>query len=94
MRLYLIREEPVQEIAAHPDTLAELVAALLKATPGPDPWPGRSSIGPLSGLPLVQDPALAPGLVHLRPAAATAGRASGERLRELAEQFATTEGAP
>lgn len=70
MRLYLVRDEPVQEIAAHPDTLAQLVAALPKAQP-PTAAPGSvGSPDPLAvllGLPLVPDAQMGPGIVHLRP---------------------------
>lgn len=66
MKFYLLRHDPVQEIAAHPDTLAELVAALPKAEPQQPP--GRTTgFASLLDLPLVPDPELQPGLLHLRP---------------------------
>jgi len=66
MRFYLLREDPVQEIAAHPDTLAELVAALPKAEPPQGPT-RATRFASLVGLPLVPDSELQPGLLHLRP---------------------------
>jgi hypothetical protein len=67
VRFYLTREEPVQEIAAHPDTLAQLIAAFPKATPNPTPWRDGSGFSSLIGLPLVPDPEMRPGRIHLRP---------------------------
>ena len=66
MRLYMLRDDPVQEIAAHPDTLAVLVAALPKAEPRPGPL-GHDGLAPLTGLPLVPDPDVPAGWIHCRP---------------------------
>ncbi|CUW29667.1 MULTISPECIES: hypothetical protein [Streptomyces] len=66
MKLLLIRVDPVQEIAAHPDTLSQLVAALPKSAPTPS-TSSSSGLGLLTGLPLVPDPNVPPGHVHLRP---------------------------
>lgn len=66
MKLLLVRVDPVREIAAHPDTLAQFVAALPKAKPQPGP-PGTDGLALLTGLPLVSDPNVPPGHVHLRP---------------------------
>jgi hypothetical protein len=63
MKLYLTREEPVQEIATHPDTLAQLVAVLTKAAPDPAPSRSGSGLGPLIGLPLVLRPSPRPASV-------------------------------
>lgn len=66
LKFYVLRTEPVQEIAAHPDTLAELVAALPKAEP--QQAPSRAiGLASLVGLPLVPEPELRPGFLHLRP---------------------------
>lgn len=75
MKFYL-RRDPVQEIAAHPDTpshhvaahpdtLALLVAARPKNEPRPQGGPGLLAV--LLDLPLVPDPALPAGWIHLRP---------------------------
>ncbi|MEU9661892.1 hypothetical protein [Streptomyces chartreusis] len=63
MKFYLLRKEPVQEIAAHPDTLALLVAALPKA----EHRPGHDRLALLIGLPLTPDPDMPPGFIHCRP---------------------------
>lgn len=65
MRFVLVRTEPVQEIAAEPNTLAALTAAL--RTTVPKAKPRRGQLGRLDGIDLVADPALSPGTVHLRP---------------------------
>ncbi|MEV6536801.1 hypothetical protein AB0M86_45845 [Streptomyces sp. NPDC051639] len=63
--LYVITVEPVQEVAAEPDTLAALVDML---RPKARPVPGTTALGPpLTGWPLVADPALPAGFVYLRP---------------------------
>lgn len=67
MKFFVVTIEPVQEIAAEQGTLDQL-AATLRAT-----YPERSATSPLGQLgslldvPLVADPALIPGVVHLRP---------------------------
>lgn len=66
MRLYLRRDDPVQELAAHPDTLAVLVAALPKAEPRPGPF-GNDGLALLTGLPLVPDQDMPVGVIHCRP---------------------------
>ncbi|MFI5685871.1 hypothetical protein [Streptomyces sp. NPDC051636] len=61
MKFYLYREEPVQAIVAHPDTLAQLTAALPKADP-------RPLLGGIDfGLPLIPDNTVALAVIHLRP---------------------------
>jgi hypothetical protein len=64
VKLYLIRTEPVHELAAHPDTL-ELLIEMLKspARPAP-PALGDSAF---FGWSLVPDPTLRRDVVHLRP---------------------------
>ncbi len=66
MRFLLARTDPVQQIAAHPATLPAVTALLLQHAQDPDRIPALREIG--LGLPLVPDPAIAPGSVHLRPA--------------------------
>jgi hypothetical protein len=64
VKLYLIRVDPVQQVAAHPDTL-ELLMKQLKEHAGPAPsGPAGSS---LLGWPLVPDPAVPRQIVYLRP---------------------------
>lgn len=64
MKVYLIRTEPVQEVAAHPDTLQLLIQRLKDdARPAP-PELGDSLF---FGWSLVPDPTLARDIVHLRP---------------------------
>ncbi len=67
MKLYLHRTEPVQEVAAEPATLAVFKTAL---SPHAQPLPATPALTPaaqLIGWPLIEDPGVAPGLVHLRP---------------------------
>lgn len=64
MKVYLIRTEPVQEVAAHPDTL-ELLIQRLKDHARPAPPALGDSL--FFGWSLVRDPTLARDIVHLRP---------------------------
>jgi hypothetical protein len=64
VKLYLIRTDPVHELAAHPDTL-ELLIEMLKSQAGAaPPSPGYSSLFDWS---LVPDPSLRRDIIHLRP---------------------------
>lgn len=65
MQFLLVTTEPVQELAAEPDTLAALSRALHASLPPVTARP--TQLGVLDGLDLVDDPAIAPGTVHLRP---------------------------
>ncbi|WP_314411404.1 hypothetical protein [Streptomyces sp. DSM 40484] len=65
MRFLLARTDPIEQIAAHPTTLPAVTALLLRHAQDPDHIPALRGIG--LGLPLVPDPAIAPGTVHLRP---------------------------
>ncbi|MCX5362897.1 hypothetical protein OG864_29805 [Streptomyces sp. NBC_00124] len=62
--LYVVTVGPVEQVAAEPDTLAEFVEAL---RPHTQPAAGTAP-APLTGWPIVADPALPPGFVYLRPA--------------------------
>lgn len=64
MRYYVHRDEPVQEIAACQATLDELTARAQPCLNGPV-WHGEPA--DLSGIPLVADPRIIPGSIHLRP---------------------------
>lgn len=58
-----------EQIAAHPDTIAELKADLDRVERlHPELWLlGFAPLGPFLGLPLIPDDSLPPGEVHLRP---------------------------
>ncbi|MEV6791287.1 hypothetical protein AB0M87_04640 [Streptomyces sp. NPDC051320] len=66
MKLILRRTEPCQEIAAEPGTLNTLMDCLRPLAKEPEPSFG-GAIGSLTGMPLVADPHLLPGVVHMRP---------------------------
>lgn len=65
MRIVIVSLSPVQEIAAEPATLARLEQLLTRASTRP--CPGRVLPGGLLALPRVEDPAIPPLTVHLRP---------------------------
>ncbi|WP_157875881.1 hypothetical protein [Peterkaempfera griseoplana] len=68
MQLIFVPIEPIQEIAAEPATLDLLTAALrerLPELPAAPAWFG--SVGLLTGIPLVAEPGLPPGIVYGRP---------------------------
>ncbi|MFC8862683.1 hypothetical protein [[Kitasatospora] papulosa] len=67
--LFLIRVEPVQEIAAEPGTLARFKAALDPATTPPQATPQVLALGgaPSLGWPLIEDSRLPANYVYFRP---------------------------
>ena len=64
MKLYLVRTDPVHEVAAHPDTLELLIEMLKNQARAAPPALGESV---LFGWSLVPDPTLRRDVVHLRP---------------------------
>jgi hypothetical protein len=64
VKLYLIRTDPVHELAAHPDTLELLIEMLKSQNRAVPPALGDSG---LFGWSLVPDPSLRRDVVHLRP---------------------------
>lgn len=69
MKLTVISYEPYQEIAAEQATLDVLTASLrarLTEAFGPEPVT-TGEIGSMYGFPLVTDPEILPGFVHIRP---------------------------
>jgi hypothetical protein len=77
VRLVLVREQPVEEIAAEPDTLRRLAAVLDRVRDQPA-VEGRVLAGGrgLLALPLVADPTIPPLTVVLRPYSTPTGAAS------------------
>lgn len=69
MRIVLITDEPVEELAAEPDTLAVLTAEMLAAIPPAKPRPIHVAL--CDDTALVTDPAVPPGTIHLRPQGST-----------------------
>ncbi|GGX99135.1 hypothetical protein [Streptomyces fructofermentans] len=65
MRFLLARTDPVQQIAAHPTTLAAFVKLLRQHAAEPDRIPALRGFG--LGLPLIPDEAMAADVIHLRP---------------------------
>jgi hypothetical protein len=65
VRIVIVSLLPVQEIAAEPATLARLEQLLARARTRCAP--GRTLPGGLLALPRVEDPAIPPLTVHLRP---------------------------
>ncbi|MEI5522510.1 hypothetical protein WB388_18065 [Streptomyces brasiliscabiei] len=64
MKLYLIRTDPVHELAAHPDTLQLLIEMLQNQARAVPPALSDSSF---FGWSLVADSSLRRDLIHLRP---------------------------
>lgn len=62
-----MRTEPVQEVAAEPDTIARFKTALSPYTKPAQATPEILHAAATMGWPLVADPALMPGIVHFRP---------------------------
>lgn len=69
MHLRLVRTDPVQQIAAEPDTLEALKTALSPHTQPPQAAPELINLHTAQGFgwPLVPDLTLLPGIVHCRP---------------------------
>ncbi|MFE0036806.1 hypothetical protein [Streptomyces sp. NPDC059015] len=72
MDLYLVRTDPVQEIAADPETLDRLITALRPETQPAQATPELIDAfrNGFFGWPLVRDTSLRPGVVHCRPSKA------------------------
>ncbi|MCU1614913.1 MAG: hypothetical protein JWO98_2453 [Frankiales bacterium] len=89
MKLTVISTEPVQEIAAEAATLDVLTASLrarLTKAFGPEPVT-TGEIGSLYGFPLVTDPALPPGEVHMRPTPGAPPPASPDEIAAMLAVF-------
>jgi hypothetical protein len=67
MKLHLFRTDPAQEIAAEPITLALLEDILRPKDVETRAAPEVLEAWRTSGLPLVPDDSLRPGVVHVRP---------------------------
>jgi hypothetical protein len=83
MQFLLITDEPVQELAAEPRTLANLTEALHASLPPATRRPVQ--LGAFDGIDLVDDPNLPPGTVHLRPRKGAAPPPSAAELAELTD---------
>lgn len=71
MRLIIVRDELIEEIAAEPETLDRLAALLTRVAVVP-PGPAVGTAPSLLGLPMVPDPTIPPLTVLLRPYSAPA----------------------
>lgn len=67
MKLYVVRIDPVQEIAAEPGTLDLLRDILRPKEHERRAAPELLAAARLTGWPLVHDTTLEPGVVHCRP---------------------------
>ncbi|KND29876.1 hypothetical protein [Streptomyces stelliscabiei] len=70
MKLYFFRTDPVQEIAAEPNTLAQLEDILRPKAVEPRAAPELLSAWSAFSLPLVRDESIRPGVIHARPTSA------------------------
>ncbi|MEU1478925.1 hypothetical protein [Streptomyces sp. NPDC005760] len=66
-RLYLVRTEPVEQVAAHPDTMPLLVQALESAQSQILPASPTARMPSLFDLPLVPDDTVPRDVISLRP---------------------------
>ncbi|WP_097866550.1 hypothetical protein [Streptomyces sp. rh34] len=84
MYLYLVRTDPVQQIAAEPDTLEALTAALSPRTQPPQATPEVITYHAAHGFgwPLVADPTITPGVIHCRPTPGAAPPLSATEVME------------
>ena len=67
MKIYFVRIDPVQEIAAEPGTLDLLRDILRPKDDEPRAAPELLAAARLTGWPLVHDDTIPPGEVHCRP---------------------------
>lgn len=73
MKLYVVTEEPVEQIAAEPETLEQLISSMRHvpaeelATRQSGTWLDTGRLGSLTDLPLVPDDTLPRGFLYLRP---------------------------
>jgi hypothetical protein len=67
MEIYVVRTDPVQEVAAEPSTLDLLKDILRPKAVEPRATPEFLDAARTCGWPLVYDEALQPGMLHCRP---------------------------
>jgi hypothetical protein len=72
VRLVVIRDAPIEEVAAEPATLRRFLAVFRRVLDGAAPGPDVRTVldggrGGLLSLPFVPDPTVPPLTVHLRP---------------------------
>lgn len=84
MHLRLVRTDPIQQIAAEPDTLEALKTALSPYTRPPQAAPEVITYHAAHGFgwPLVSDPTITPGIVHCRPTPGATPPLSGTEVME------------
>lgn len=82
MEILFVRTDPVQEIAAEPDTLGYLKDVLRPKAVEPRADPGLLDAARACGWPLVYDETLRPGIVHCRPSPGATELPSAEELRQ------------
>lgn len=89
MKLYLLRTEPIQEIAAEPETLEQFKTALSPYTKPALATPEVLGLGGAAnlGFPLIADPELPPGEVHMRPTPGAPPPASPDELAAMLAVF-------
>ncbi|MFD8234029.1 hypothetical protein ACFV20_19375 [Streptomyces sp. NPDC059696] len=82
MKLYFVRVDPVQEIAAEPGTLDLLRDILRPKDHEPRADPELLAAARLTGWPLVSDHTIEPGVVHCRPTPGAPPPLSVEEITE------------
>lgn len=89
MKLTVVTTQPVQEIAAEPATLDALTASLRATlTERLNETVTTGEIGSMRGFPLVNDPGLPPGEVHMRPTPGAPPPPTADELAAMLAYFA------
>lgn len=89
MNLTVVTTDPVQEIAAEPATLEALTTSLRASLAARIDGPlSPAPIGSMWGFPLVTDPDLPPGEVHMRPTPGAPPPPTAEELAAMLAYFA------
>lgn len=84
--------DPIQEVAAEPATLDELVNVLRERAAKPSPVHEYLPVTLTCGWPLVYDDTIPPGQVHCRPTPGAAPPPSAAEIEEYWRALAPTEG--
>jgi len=87
VKIYVVRVDPVQEVAAERTTLDRLTDLLMQQATGPESRPGLATQAGPFGLPLVYDDSIPPGFIYCRPTPGAPPPMSTEEIEQYLSAF-------